>query len=77
MNHKLVRSPSETLLVLGQAMGNTDSLDSPQPGLRGSHHLPPYNILYIAPPHPHPNGFYSHDSQGGVLKLSQFGLPGL
>jgi hypothetical protein len=76
-NHELVSSPSETLLVLGQATGNTDSLDSPRPGLGGSHHLPPYSILYVAPPHPHPNGFYSRDSQGGVPKLSRFGLPRL
>jgi len=26
---------------------NSDSLDSPQPGLGGSHHLPPYSILYV------------------------------
>jgi len=64
--------------VLGQATtGNIDSLDSPRPGLRGSHHLPPHIILCVAPPHPHPNGFYSQDSQGGVPKLSRFGLPGL
>jgi hypothetical protein len=63
--------------VLGQATGNTDSLDSPQPGLKGSHHLPPYSILCVAPPHPHLNGFYSRDSQGKVPKLSQFGLLGL
>jgi len=63
--------------MLGQATNNTDSLDSPRPGLRGSHHLPPYKILYIVAPHPHPNGFYSRDSQRGVSKLSQFGLPGL
>jgi hypothetical protein len=54
-----------------------DSLDSPRPGLGGSHHLPPYSILCVAPPHPHPNDFYSRDSQGGVLRLSQFGLPKL
>jgi hypothetical protein len=76
-NHKLVSSPSETLLVLGQATGNTDSLDSPRPKLGGSHHLPPYSILCVVPPHPHPNGFYSQDSQGGVPKLSRFGLLGL
>ncbi len=76
-NHKLVSSPLKTLLVLGQAKGNTDSLDLPQPRPRGSHHLPPYSILYVAPPHPHPNGFYSRDSQGGVPKLSQFRLPRL
>jgi len=63
--------------VLGQATGNLDSLDSPQPELGGSHHLPPYSILCVAPRHPHPNGFYSRDSQGGVPKLFQFGLPGL
>jgi len=63
--------------VLGQARGNTDSLYSPQPGLGGSHHLPPYSILYVAPPHLHLNGFYSRDSQRGVPKLSRFGLLGL
>jgi hypothetical protein len=62
--------------VLGQATGNTDSLDSPRPGLGGSHHLPPYSILCASPWHLHPNGFLSRDSQG-VLKLSQFGLPPL
>jgi hypothetical protein len=51
-----------------------DSLDSPRPGLGGSHHLPPYSILYVRPRHPHPNGFLSRDSQDGVPKLSWFGL---
>jgi hypothetical protein len=63
--------------VLGQTTSNTDSLNSPRSELGGSHHLPPYSILYVAPPHLHPNGFYSRDSQGGVLKLSWFGLPRL
>ncbi len=63
--------------MLGQATGNTDSLDSPRPGLGGSHHLPPYSILCVTSSHPHPNGFVSRDSQGGVPKLSQFRLPGL
>jgi hypothetical protein len=54
-----------------------DSLDSPQPGFKGSHHLPPYNILYASLWHPHPNGFLSRDSQGGVPKLSWFGFSGL
>jgi len=51
--------------------------DKPRFELRRSHHLPPYSILYVAPWHPHPNGFYSRDSQGGVPKLSRFELPGL
>jgi len=54
-----------------------DSLDSSRLGFMGSHHLPPYSILCVAPPHLHPNGFYSWDSQGGVPKLSRFGLSGL
>jgi len=55
-------------------MGTTDSLNSPRPGLGGSHHLPPYSILCVALLHSHPNGFYSRDSQGGVLKLSRIRL---
>ncbi len=63
--------------MLGQATSNTDSFDSPRPELGGSHHLPPYSILYITPLHPHPNGFYSRDSQGGVPKVSRLRLPRL
>ncbi len=43
--------------MLGRATSNMDTQDSPQPGLRGSHHLPPYNILWTSPQGPHPNGF--------------------
>ncbi len=63
--------------MLGQVTGNTDSLDSPRPKFGGSHHLPPYSILCVAPPHPHSNGFNSRDSHGGVTGLSQFELPEL
>jgi hypothetical protein len=63
--------------MLGQATGNTNSLDSPQPGLGRSHHLPPKCIIYICPQHLHLNGFLSRDSQGRVPKLSRFGLSGL
>jgi len=41
--------------VLGQTTSNTNSLDSPRPGLGGSRHLPPYGNLCVAPPHPHLN----------------------
>jgi hypothetical protein len=58
-------------------MGNTCSLDSPRLRLGGIHHLPPYSIFCVCPRDLHPNGFLSWDSKGGVLKLSQFGLPGL
>ncbi len=63
--------------MLGQTTGNTDSLDSPQPEFKGSHHLSPYSILCVTPPHLHPNGSFSQDSQNGVPKLSWFGLAGL
>ncbi len=43
--------------MLGRATGNTDTQDSPRPGLGGSHHLPPYSILCDSPRDPHPNGF--------------------
>ncbi len=63
--------------MLGQATGNLDSLDSPRPELRGSHHLPPYSILCGSSQDLHPNGSFSRDSQSGVPKLSRFGIPRL
>ncbi len=54
-----------------------DSQDSPQPGLGGSHHLPPYSILCASPRGPHPNGILSRDFQGGVPKFPNLGLPQL
>jgi hypothetical protein len=48
--------------------------DSPQPGLRGSHHLPPYNIFCAWPWGQHPNVILSLDSQVGVLKFLKLGL---
>jgi len=76
-NHKRVSSHSGTPLGVGTSHGHLDSLDSPRPGLGGSHHLPPYSILCDFPPHLHPNGSFSQDSQSGVPKLSRFGLPKL
>jgi len=63
--------------VLGRATGNTDTQDSPRPGLGGSHHLPPYSILCDSPRSPHPNGYFSRDSRVGVPKSRQMGLPRL
>ncbi len=51
--------------------------DSPRLGLGGSHHPPPFSILCSFALRLHPNGSFSRDSQGGVPKLSRFGLPGL
>jgi hypothetical protein len=64
-------------LVLGRTMDNTDTVDSPWPGLGGSHHLPPYSILCGWPQSLHPNGFLSYNSQVGIPKSHQMGLPRL
>jgi hypothetical protein len=63
--------------VLGWSTGNSNSQDSSQPRLGGSHHLPPYSILCAFPQGPHPNGILYQDSQVGVLKFSSLGLPWL
>jgi hypothetical protein len=75
--NKLVRTHSAPFWCWDEPRATLDSLDSPWPGLGGSHHLPPYSILCSFPPHLHPNGSFSRDSQSGVPKLSQFGLMGL
>jgi hypothetical protein len=63
--------------VLGQAKGDLGFTWLTTAQTRGSHHRPPYSILCSSPPHLHPNGYFSRDSQGGVPKLSRFGLLGL
>jgi hypothetical protein len=69
-----IQNHSAPFWVLGQATSDLDSLDSPRPGLGGSHHLPPYSILCSSARRLHPNGSFSRDFQGGVPKLSWFGL---
>ncbi len=76
-NHKRVRSHLGTPLGVGTSHGHLDSLDSPRPGLGGSHHLPPYSILCSSRWRLHSNGSFSRDSQGEVLKLSRVGVLGL
>jgi hypothetical protein len=60
--------------MLGRTTGNSDTQDSPRPGLGVNHHLPPYSILCNSPWGPHPNGFLSRDSQVGIPKFSQLGF---
>jgi hypothetical protein len=54
-------------------MGNTNTLDSPRPGLGGSHHLPPYNILCGWPQSLHPNGFSLPGLPSGSPKIAPLG----
>jgi hypothetical protein len=56
---------------------NTNSQDSYQPTLEGSHHLPPCGILYAWSWGQHPNVILSQDSQVGVLKFFKLVLPQL
>ncbi len=63
--------------MLGKITGNSNSQDSPQPRLGGSHYLPPYSIFCASPRGPHPNGILSRDSQVRVPKLPNLGLPRL
>ncbi len=76
-NHKRVNSHSGTPLGVGTSHGHFDTLDSPRPELKGSHHLPQYSILYSSSPRLHINGSFSRDSPGGVPKLSRVGVSGL
>jgi hypothetical protein len=46
--------------VLRRVTGNTNTQDTPWPGLGGSHHLPPYSILCGWPQSLHANGFSLH-----------------
>ncbi len=52
-----------------ESRATLDSQDSLRPKLGGSHHLPPYSIFCITPPHLHLHGTFSRDSQGGISKL--------
>jgi len=76
-NPKLVRIHSALIWCWDKPWATLDSIDSPRPGLEGSHHLPPYSILCVTPREPHPNGTFSRDSQGGVPKLSRLLFLGL
>jgi hypothetical protein len=59
----------EHFWCMDEPWANTDSQDSRQPKLGGSHHLPPYNILWAWPWVQHPNVILSRRSQVGVPKF--------
>jgi hypothetical protein len=63
-------------LVHRRATGNTDTQDSPRPGLGGSHHLPPYSILCASPRGLHPNGFSLPGLPRGSPEIPPTGAPG-
>ncbi len=59
-NDKLVSALLEHFWCINEQWANMDSQDSPWPGLGGSHHLPPYSILYAWPHGQHPNVILSN-----------------
>ncbi len=73
----MVRTHSACIWCWDKPRANLDSQDTPRPRLRRCHHHTPYSILCVTPRRGHPNGFLSQDSQSGVPKLSQVGVPGL
>ncbi len=60
--------------MLGRATANPDTQDSPQPGLGGSQHLPPYSILYATPRVPHANGHFVPGFPSGSPKMLTTGI---
>ncbi len=60
-------------LVLRRATGNTNTQDSSQPELGGSHHLPPYIILCGWPHSLHPNGFSLPGLPSGSSEIAPMG----
>ncbi len=73
-NNKLVNAQLEHFWCTNEPHANTNSQDSPWLGLGGSHHLPPYSILYAQSQGQHPNVILSQDSQVGVSKFPKLGL---
>ncbi len=75
--HKLVKTHSACIWCWDKPRANSNSHDTPRPGLGRCHHHIPNSILCIHPQEWHPNGSFSQDSQSGVPKLSRFRLPRL
>ncbi len=77
-NNKLVNAQLQHFWCTNEPWANMDSQNSPRPGLRGSHHLPPYNIPCARPRGLNPNVILTRDSQLGSLeipKIPKIGTP--
>jgi hypothetical protein len=70
-NNKLVNVWLEHFWCTNKPWAYTDSQDSPQPGLGGSHHLPLYSIIYVWPWGLHPNVILSR-----LVTLFEIGTSG-
>jgi hypothetical protein len=74
LNNKLVSAQLEHLWCMDKPWETTDSQNSPQLGLGGSHHLPLYSIVSAWPQDQHPNVILSRDSLMWISKFPKLGL---
>ncbi len=63
-----------TFLVHGQTMGIHEFTRLTRPEFGGSHHLPPYSILYDQPWGLQPNVIFFKTSKSGILKFRKLGF---
>ncbi len=67
--HQVDQCVLGALWCMDEPQVNTDSQDSPQSGLGGSHHFPFYNILCAWPRDQHPNGIFVPGLPNGSFKI--------
>ncbi len=73
----MVSSHSETPLGVRTSHGHFGPQDTLRPGLRGSHHLPPYSILCSSRQRLHPNGTNSKLESRNCPEIVPVEVPGL
>ncbi len=76
-NNMLISAWLKHFWCMDKPHANMDSQDSPHLELGGSHHRPPYSIIYAWPWDQHSNVILSQDSQMWVSKFPKLGLPQL
>jgi hypothetical protein len=74
LNNKLVSAELKHFWCTNEPWANTNSQDSPWPGLGGNHHLPPYSILCAWPWNQHPKVILYQDFQVGIPKFPKLEL---
>jgi hypothetical protein len=76
-NHKLVNTMLQHLWCSDKPRTTLDSQDSPRLGLGGSHHLPPYSILYASSWSPYSNDLFVPGFPKGSPETAKVRLPQL
>jgi hypothetical protein len=73
-NNKLVSAGLEHFWCTNKPRAYMDSQDSPQPRLKGNHHLPPYSILCASHKAYTQMSFFPRIPKKGVSKFPKLGL---